>query len=54
MGSPAAIEACYAKNKKKIICLTGEGGLQMNIQELATLMHNKLPIKKLHIIMGDI
>jgi len=25
--------------------LTGEGGLQMNIQELATVMHNKLPIK---------
>tara|TARA_Y100000590_G_scaffold470704_1_gene668036 strand:+ start:12082 stop:13854 length:1773 start_codon:yes stop_codon:yes gene_type:complete len=44
-GLPAAIGACYAKNKKKIICLTGEGGLQMNIQELATLMHNKLPIK---------
>jgi len=33
------------KKKKKIICLTGEGGLQMNIQELATVMHNKLPIK---------
>ena len=45
MGSTKAIGACYAKNKKKIICLTGEGGLQMNIQELATLMHNKLPIK---------
>ncbi len=44
-GLPAAIGACYAKKKKKIICLTGEGGLQMNIQELATVMHNKLPIK---------
>jgi len=44
-GLPAAIGACYAKKKQKIICLTGEGGLQMNIQELATVMHNKLPIK---------
>ena len=25
--------------------LTGEGGFQMNIQELATIMHHKLPIK---------
>ncbi len=44
-GLPAAIGACFAKNKKEVICLTGEGGLQMNIQELATVMHNKLPIK---------
>jgi acetolactate synthase-1/2/3 large subunit len=44
-GLPAAIGACFAKKKRKIICLTGEGGLQMNIQELATVMHNKLPIK---------
>ena len=33
------------QKKKRIICLTGEGGLQMNIQEFATIMHNKLPIK---------
>ena len=44
-GLPAAIGACYAKKKQRVICLTGEGGLQMNIQELATIMHNKLPIK---------
>jgi len=45
-GLPAAIGAYYAlKIKKRIICLTGEGGLQMNIQELATVMHHKLPIK---------
>ena len=44
-GLPAAIGACYANKKKSIICLTGEGGLQMNIQEFATIMHNKLPIK---------
>lgn len=44
-GLPAAIGACYANKRKRIICLTGEGGLQMNIQEFATIMHNKLPIK---------
>jgi len=43
-GLPAAIGASFA-SKKKIICLTGEGGLQMNIQEFATIMHHKLPIK---------
>jgi len=44
-GLPAAIGAYYASKNKRIICLTGEGGLQMNIQELATILHNKLPIK---------
>lgn len=44
-GLPAAIGACYANKKKRVVCLAGEGGFQMNIQELATLMHNNLPIK---------
>ncbi len=44
-GLPAAIGACYASKKKRVICVTGEGGLQMNIQEFATIMHNKLPVK---------
>lgn len=44
-GLPAAIGACYASKKKRVICITGEGGLQMNIQEFATVMHNNLPIK---------
>tara|TARA_B100000029_G_scaffold232220_1_gene229616 strand:- start:3281 stop:5053 length:1773 start_codon:yes stop_codon:yes gene_type:complete len=44
-GLPAAVGAFYATKRNRVICLTGEGGLQMNIQELATVMHNKLPIK---------
>ena len=44
-GLPAAIGACYSEKKRRIICLVGEGGFQMNMQELATVMHNKLPIK---------
>ena len=42
---PAAIGACFANNKKNTICITGDGGLQMNLQELATVMHHNLPIK---------
>ena len=44
-GLPASIGACLAEKRKKTILLSGEGGLQMNIQELATIMHEKLPIK---------
>jgi len=42
---PAAIGACFANGKGNTICVTGEGSLQMNIQELQTIIHNKLPIK---------
>lgn len=42
---PAAIGACIANNKKDVICVTGEGSLQMNIQELQTIIHNQFPIK---------
>ncbi len=45
-GLPAAIGAYYGlKGKSRIVCLTGEGGFQMNIQELSTIMHNNIPIK---------
>ena len=46
-GLPAAIGSYFSLRKKnrKVICLTGEGGLQMNIQELATIMHHKIPMK---------
>lgn len=42
---PAAIGACYANNQHDIICVTGDGSLQMNIQEFQTIIHNQLPIK---------
>lgn len=42
---PAAIGACFATNKKLVVCLAGDGSLQMNIQELQTLAYHKLPIK---------
>ena len=42
---PASIGASFALGKKPVICVTGDGALQMNIQELATVMRHKLPIK---------
>lgn len=42
---PAAIGASIAKPGEEIICIDGDGGFQMNIQELQTVAHYKLPIK---------
>lgn len=44
-GLPAAIGAFFASKRGKIICVTGEGGLQMNIQEFATIQHHNIPLK---------
>lgn len=44
-GLPAAIGACIANDKNRVICISGDGGLQMNIQELQTMVYKKLPIK---------
>ena len=42
---PAAIGACLADHTKDIILVTGDGSIQMNLQELQTIIHNHLPIK---------
>lgn len=42
---PAAIGCCFAIGKKDTICLTGDGSIQMNLQELQTIVFHKLPIK---------
>lgn len=42
---PASIAASFALAGRRIVCITGDGSLQMNIQELATLARHKLPIK---------
>lgn len=47
---PAAIGACYA-GKKPIIVITGDGGAQLNIQELDIIARDKLPI--LTIVMNN-
>ena len=42
---PAAIGAAVARGGKRVICLAGDGSLQMNIQELQTVRHHGFPIK---------
>ncbi len=42
---PASIAACLASGKKQTVCIDADGGLQMNIQELETIIRLKLPIK---------
>lgn len=45
-GLPAAIGVSFAfNNKKRIICMEGDGSIQVNIQELQTVRHYNLPIK---------
>ena len=41
---PAAIGACVASGEE-VICVTGDGSIQMNLQELQTILTNRLPIK---------
>ena len=44
-GLPASIGACIASGRKRTICVDGDGGFQLNIQELETVARLKLPIK---------
>jgi len=43
-GQPAAIGACLASGKRPTICIDGDGGFQLNIQELETVKRLGLPI----------
>ncbi len=44
-GLPASIGSCCAKDGNRVFSVNGDGGLQMNIQELQTVIHNKLNMK---------
>ncbi len=44
-GLPFAIGSCIAEGKKPVYCIAGDGGFQMNIQELETIHRENLPIK---------
>lgn len=44
-GLPASIGACIASGRKNTICVIGDGGMMMNIQDLETVTRLKLPIK---------
>ncbi len=43
-GFPASIGAKLAAPEKRVICITGDGSFQMNSQELATAVYNRLDI----------
>jgi acetolactate synthase-1/2/3 large subunit len=42
---PAAAGVAFARPGKRVICVAGDGSIQMNIQELQTVVHHHLPIK---------
>lgn len=44
-GFPAAVGVAVSDNSKRTICIDGDGSVMMNIQELATVAHNKLNVK---------
>lgn len=44
-GLPAAIGTCIGGGRRETICLEGDGSIMMNLQELQTVLTNKLPIK---------
>jgi acetolactate synthase I/II/III large subunit len=44
-GLPASIGACLAGGRRRTVCVDGDGGLQLNIQELETIRRLGLPIK---------
>ena len=44
-GLPAAIGTCIGGKRRDTICLEGDGSIMMNLQELQTIITNRLPIK---------
>lgn len=44
-GLPAAIGTCIGGGRRGTICLEGDGSIMMNLQELQTILTNRLPIK---------
>jgi acetolactate synthase-1/2/3 large subunit len=44
-GLPESVGACFGADGARTICLCGDGSLQLNIQELQTIVHHRLPVK---------
>lgn len=42
---PASIGSCIASNRKRTVCITGDGSIAMNMQELEVLKRLNLPVK---------
>lgn len=48
-GFPAAIGACVSQKGRRVICIDGDGSFQMNIQELQTVIYNRLNLKIIYL-----
>ena len=44
-GMPAAIGATFGAPQRPVVCFMGDGGFQMNLQELGTIMEQQAPVK---------
>lgn len=44
-GLPAAVGVAVADHSRRTICIEGDGSIMMNLQEFATISHNKLDVK---------
>ncbi len=44
-GLPAALGVSFAKKGKRVVCLDGDGSIQMNLQELQTIVYNNANVK---------
>jgi acetolactate synthase-1/2/3 large subunit len=42
---PASVGVCFASERKPVVVIIGDGCMQLNIQELQTIVRNELPIK---------
>lgn len=51
-GLPAALGVKLAHPQSTVICVTGDGSIQMNIQELSTAMQYGLPVVVLNLNNG--
>ena len=53
-GLPAAIGSALANPKKRTVCISGDGSIMMNIQELATLAELDLPVTVIVFVNGTL
>ncbi len=44
-GLPAALGVAVSDNSRRTVCIDGDGSIMMNLQELATIAHNRLNVK---------
>ena len=42
---PAAVGAAYARTDGRVVCIAGDGSIMLNLQEMQTIVGNKLPVK---------